>query len=95
MSSVSTTPSPQEIDSSNSNGDSVVDDPEAGTRTPEEDSQSQHELLIRHGSDASSSSSSSTSSSSNSSGEDNEVSGVVMLIGSTANLCSATLGAGM
>lgn len=90
MSSVS--PPPPEIDSNNSN--IIADDPELGRRTTEGDSLSQHQQLIRHGSDASSSSSS-TSSSSSSSSEDDGVSRVVTLIGSTANLCSATLGAGI
>ena len=89
MSSASQTlPSSPETDD---NGNScVVDDPELG-RNIIEDTQSQHETLIRQGSDASSSSSS-TSTSSSSTSDDHDVTTVVTLIGSTANLCSATLG---
>lgn len=86
MPSISSSTSPQEIDGNNSSP--VVEDPELGA---EGDSQSQHNQLIRQGSDASSSSSSPSVSSS----EETGLSHVVSLIGSTANLCSATLGAGM
>jgi hypothetical protein len=91
MSSVSPPPSAQEIDN---NSNSIADDPELGSRSTEEDAQYQHEQLIRQGSDASNSSSS-TSSSSSSGGEDDNVNYAMTLVGSTANLCSATLGAGM
>lgn len=92
-------PSPQEIDSNNST--SNADDPELEGRTismegdsqPQPQPQSQHEQLLRQGSDASSSSSS--TSSSGGEHEDENASGVVTLVGSTANLCSATLGAGI
>jgi len=90
MSSASQTlPSSPETDD---NGNScVVDDPELGRNTIE-DTLSQHETLIRHGSDASSSSSSTSTSSSSSTSDDHDITTVVTLIGSTANLCSATLG---
>ena len=98
---VSIPPSPQEIDSNNSGYN--VDDPELEIRiTPimegvsQSQSQSQqHEQLPRQGSDASSSSSSTSSSGGEGEDDNANVSGVVTLLGSTANLCSATLGAGM
>jgi hypothetical protein len=104
MSAVSfPTPSslPQEIDNININNiTSNTDEPEleGRTTTTQGDSQwQQHEQLLRQGSDASSSSSSTSSGNNSSGGEDGDdnFSRVVTLIGSTANLCSATLGAGM
>ncbi len=87
MASTSPSPSPQEVDGNNTS-DLVVENPELG----EGDSQEprQDPLLIRQGSDASSSSSSTSASV-----EDNVASYVKILVGSTANLCSATLGAGI
>ena len=86
MASTSPLPTPQEVDGNNTSD--LVEDPELG----EGDSQEprQDPSLIRQGSDASSSSSSTSASV-----EDNVVSYVATLIGSTANLCSATLGAGI
>jgi hypothetical protein len=70
-----------------------------GESSQQQQQQQQEEIvLVRHDSDASSSSSTTTSTSStiNSNDNDNdERSLVVTLIGSIANLCSATLGAGM
>jgi hypothetical protein len=71
-----------------------------GESSQQQQQQQQQEeiVLVRHDSDASSSSSTTTSTSStiNSNDNDNdERSLVVTLIGSIANLCSATLGAGM
>jgi hypothetical protein len=72
---------------------------EGGEGESSQQQQQQEEIvLVRHDSDASSSSSTTTSTSStiNSNDNDNdERSLVVTLIGSIANLCSATLGAGM
>lgn len=90
MSSLSQPPSPQEIDGNTCSV--VTEDPELGT---EGDPQSEQEqIIMRQGSD-SSSSSSSTSSGGSAGREDVDVNRVGTLIGSTANLCSATLGAGM
>jgi hypothetical protein len=69
-----------------------------GGESSQQQQQQEEIVLVRHDSDASSSSSTTTSTSStiNSNGNDNdERSLVVTLIGSIANLCSATLGAGM
>lgn len=88
MSSVSSPPSPEEIGNNTSN--SVADDPETGIiESTEENTLSQHERIIRQESNASSSSASIFSS------DDENVSYIATLIGSTANLCSATLGAGI
>ena len=87
MSSISEPLSPPEVNGNTSTP--VVEDPEVGT---EADSNFQQEQLMRQVSDASSSS----SSSSDSSGSEHTVaSHIGTLIGSTANLCSATLGAGI
>jgi hypothetical protein len=69
-----------------------------GGESSQQQQQQEEIVLVRHDSDASSSSSTTTSTSStiNSNDNDNdERSLVVTLIGSIANLCSATLGAGM
>ena len=71
---------------------------EGGEGESSQQQQQEEIVLVRHDSDASSSSSTTTSTSStiNSNDNDNdERSLVVTLIGSIANLCSATLGAGM
>jgi len=89
----STPLSPQEVDDgNNNNSSSSSSDPELGGM---QDSQDQ--LLMRQGSDVSSSSSSSFSSTLTSAStiEDGRISHIATLIGSTANLCSATLGAGI
>ena len=85
----STSPPPLPQESEGNSSSPVPEDPELGT---EGDSEFQQDQLIRQGSDASSSSSSSSGSNGS---EYTVVSHVRTLIGSTANLCSATLGAGM
>jgi len=85
MSSITPPPSPH-------------NDPELELRTTGGDTESHHDqMIIRQESDSSQSSSSTNSidGSSGSNSEEDSIDSFVTLIGSTANLCSATLGAGI